>query len=89
MVGPLHRRGGLKETPGAIRSQPVPLVSVLFLLAWMLLTVGCVLFASAFASPNRGGFSFREPNPRQRNIGCLTGLLAIALGVIAVIVAIR
>ena len=72
-----------------IRSQPVPLVSALFLVAWMLLTVGCVLFASAFASPNRGGFSLRDPNPRQRNIGCLTGVVAITFGVIAVIVAIR
>jgi hypothetical protein len=67
----------------------VPLASVLFLVAWMLLTVGCVLFASAYASPNRAGFSLREVKPRQRNIGCLTGLLAIGFGVIAVVVAIR
>jgi hypothetical protein len=65
------------------------LVGVLFALAWMLLTLGCVLFASAFASPYKGGFSLREPKPRQRNAGCLTIVAAFALGVLGVVIAFR
>jgi len=55
----------------------------------MLLTLGCVLFASAFAGPYKGGFSLREPKPRQRNAGCLTIVVAITIGVIGVVLAFR
>ena len=73
----------------AIPSQAVWLVGALFVVAWMLLTVGCVLFASAYAGPYKGGFSLHDPKPRQRNVGCLMGVLALAFGVLAVVVALR
>jgi hypothetical protein len=72
-----------------VKAHAVWIVGVLFGLAWMLLTLGCVLFASAFAGPYKGGFSLREPKARPRNIGCVTIVGAIALGVIAGVIAFR
>ena len=53
----------------------------------MLLTVGSVLLASAYADTDKGGFSLHDPRSRPRNFGCATVLAAIALGVIAVVIA--